>query len=115
MLDDEMGKMPERGVDYNPDGTIVDLTDEQKAERGLDLRQDNVSNTVEALKEYDTEISKKLMTDLKIAFPDLSRKQISAIIGNLHHESRGFTQYQQTKGEGVSYAQWSGSRKTELF
>ena len=101
--------------DKLPDGTIVDLTDEQKAERSLDLRQDNVSDTVEALKEYNTEISKKLMKDLKVTFPDLSRKQISAIIGNLHHESKGFTQYQQTKGEGVSYAQWSGSRKTEFL
>ena len=101
--------------DKLPDGTIVDLTKEQKAERGLDLRDDTVTNTVEVLKEYDTDISKKLMKDLKVTFPDLNRKQISAIIGNLHHESKGFTQYQQTKGEGVSYAQWSGSRKTEFL
>lgn len=109
-------------LDYNmltqdklPDGTIVELTKEQKVERGLNLRDDTVTNTVEAVEEYDSDISKKLMTDLKSSYPDLSRKQLSAIIGNLHHESRGFTQYQQTKGEGVSYAQWSGSRKKDFL
>ena len=56
-----------------------------------------------------------LLKDLKVAFPDLSQKQLGAIIGNLHHESGGFTRYQQIMGEGVSYAQWSGDRKKQFL
>ena len=73
------------------------------------------SKSVTRIKEYDTEISKKLVSDLKKAFPELTQKQIGAIIGNLHHESAGFKRYQQVMGEGVSYAQWSGGRKKQFL
>tara|TARA_R100000742_G_C4279486_1_gene104187 strand:+ start:1095 stop:1952 length:858 start_codon:yes stop_codon:yes gene_type:complete len=109
-------------TDYNmrthdklPDGTLRELTKEEKAQRAYELDGNVVTKSVTENKEYTTDISKKLIKDLKAAFPDLTRKQLSAILGNLHHESKGFTRYQQIMGEGVSYAQWSGSRKDEFL
>ena len=109
-------------TDYNmrthdklPDGTLRELTKEEKAQRAFELDGNVVTKSVTENKEYTTDISKKLLKDLKVAFPDLTKKQLSAILGNLHHESKGFTRYQQIMGEGVSYAQWSGSRKDEFL
>jgi len=55
----------------------------------------------------------KYLKDLKDEFPNLGLKQISAIIGNLDHESKGFTKYYE---EGVTVggeadAQWTGTRR----
>ena len=54
--------------------------------------------------------------DLQKEFPNLSTKQISAIIGNLDHESKGFTKFYE---EGVSVggegdAQWTATRRNEF-
>ena len=51
--------------------------------------------------------------DLQKEFPELSLKQISAIVGNLDHESKGFTKFYE---EGVSVggqgdAQWTADRR----
>ena len=55
----------------------------------------------------------KYFKDLQKEFPDLSLKQISAIVGNLDHESKGFTKFYE---EGVSVggqgdAQWTAGRR----
>ena len=100
----------------NEDGTaLVPLTSDEKISKDTELSTATDTDALTVIKEYDTEISKKLLADLKTSFPDLSQKQLSAILGNLHHESRGFTRYQQVMGEGVSYAQWSGERKKQFL
>ena len=58
----------------------------------------------------------KYFRDLKKEFPKLSIKQISAIIGNLHHESQGFTQFyeQGVKVGGEGDAQWTADRRKDF-
>ena len=54
--------------------------------------------------------------DLKKAFPKLTTKQISAIVGNLDHESQGFTQFyeQGVKVGGEGDAQWTAERRKDF-
>ena len=54
--------------------------------------------------------------DLKKAFPKLTTKQISAIVGNLDHESQGFTQFyeQGVKVGGEGDAQWTADRRGDF-
>ncbi len=101
----------------NKDGTgFVPLSEDEKVFIKMDVEGEGLpSQSLSIDEEYNTEISNKLLKDLKVAFPDLSQKQLGAIIGNLHHESGGFTRYQQIMGEGVSYAQWSGDRKKQFL
>ena len=101
----------------NKDGTaLIPLSENESTLKKIQEEGDGIpSKSVTRIKEYDTEISKKLVIDLKKAFPELTQKQIGAIIGNLHHESAGFKRYQQVMGEGVSYAQWSGDRKKQFL
>jgi hypothetical protein len=55
--------------------------------------------------------------DLKKAFPKLTTKQISAIVGNLDHESQGFTQFyeQGVKVGGEGDAQWTAERRNDFI
>tara|TARA_R110002012_G_scaffold122064_1_gene271860 strand:+ start:3843 stop:4709 length:867 start_codon:yes stop_codon:yes gene_type:complete len=55
----------------------------------------------------------KYFNDLQKEFPNLSTKQISAIIGNLDHESKGFTEFyeQGVKIGGEGDAQWTATRR----
>ena len=58
----------------------------------------------------------KYFNDLKKEFPKLSTKQISAIIGNLDHESQGFTQFYErgVKIGGEGDAQWTAGRREDF-
>ena len=65
--------------------------------------------------EYNTERANRYFKDLKSEFPNLTKKQLSAIVGNLHHESRGFTAFKETGGRGLGDAQWTATRRKEFL
>lgn len=67
------------------------------------------------LDEYNTDRSNRYFSDLKKEFPNLSKKQLSAIVGNLHHESMGFTAFQEIDGKGLGDAQWTATRRKEFL
>lgn len=130
MLDDEMGKMPERGVDYNPDYQTVAIRNGKYVIEAIPLEDvQSMSNTTDTdalqeIEEYNTERAQRYLSDFKSleieGYPSLNEKQISAIVGNLHHESGGFTRYFQKgmpEGEGgEGDAQWTAeSRKTAFL
>lgn len=67
------------------------------------------------LSEYNTDRANRYFKDLKSEFPNLSKKQLSAIVGNLHHESMGFTAFQEIDGKGLGDAQWTATRRKEFL
>jgi hypothetical protein len=71
-----------------------------------------VASTTE---EYSNERASKYYTDLSKQFPFLNKKQLSAIIGNLHHESGGFTMFREVNGKGVGDAQWTATRRKDFL
>lgn len=76
-----------------------------------DLKIMNESNIKES-----SSRAKRYKEDLKKEFPNLSTKQISAMVANLHHESQGFTQFyeQGVKIGGEGDAQWTADRRKEF-
>lgn len=130
MLEEDMGEMPVRGVDYNPDYQTVAIRNGKYVVEALPVEaiqsMSNKTDTgaLQEVEEYNTERAQKYLNDfrkLKIkGYPSLTDKQIAAIVGNLHHESSGFTKYYQSGmsegsgGEGD--AQWTAeSRKTAFL
>ena len=67
------------------------------------------------LDEYNTDRANRYFKDLKKEFPNLNKKQLSAIVGNLHHESMGFTAFQELGGKGLGDAQWTATRRKEFL
>ena len=65
--------------------------------------------------EYKNKRAMRYFADFKKEFPWLNQKQLSAIIGNLHHESAGFTAFKEggVKIGGEGDAQWTDNKKNE--
>jgi len=63
------------------------------------------------------DVGSRISNDLQRDF-GLSANQAAGIVGNLGHESGGFTKYQEvnpTSGRGgAGWAQWTGSRRTDF-
>ena len=77
----------------------------------------NVNASDKIAAEYNNDRAGKYFKVLKQEFPFLNNKQLSAIVGNLHHESKGFTEYKEggVKIGGRGDAQWTGTRRTEFL
>ena len=77
----------------------------------------NVNASDKIAAEYNNDRAGKYFKVLKQEFPFLNNKQLSALVGNLHHESKGFTKYKEegVKIGGRGDAQWTGTRRTEFL
>lgn len=61
-----------------------------------------------------TEAGPQIMQNLQRDF-GLNREQAAGVLGNLGHESTGFTQMQERGGGGWGIAQWTGSRRRQFM
>jgi len=92
--------------------------DAAKAKQELGVLAPETSPRPKALSEAlpKSDVGKRLMVDLQKDF-GLTSEQAAGFVGNLHHESGGFTQLQElnplvpgSRGGG-GYAQWTGPRR----